>query len=320
MLKRMMGASLPSLLLLAFVGAAEARAPSDPTPVSCSIDGLADYSRTMPFCDLTKQSRSFGSAKSPFDKKCSVGADGWPTQDQFGLIFITETTGPGGIMMDGVYTLRFVGNATLSFPVSTATLLNYTHDPATDVSLAFVQVPKLGNGQLWIGFENTAMKGGAAGAKNISLLQPNCSLDDLEALSPQLLKLLSKFDSLRFMDWTATVLRRTDAAAAAAAALLLPVLRSRATAALHDTPQSHPVVPAFRLAEALIGYPPRHCRHVPRPVKCRPPPLLALARVQCQPTIPQQRARAVLRFWLAPGPGKTAAWMLSAGRRPAHEL
>ena len=40
--------------------------------------------------------------------------------------------------------------------------------------------------------------------KNISLLQPGCSLDDLYALSPELLTLVSKFDSLRFMDWTAT--------------------------------------------------------------------------------------------------------------------
>lgn len=183
---------------------AVARAPSDPTPVSCSIDGLADYSRTMPFCNLAKQARPFGSARSPYDNNCTVGKDGWPTQDQFGLVFITETTGPGGIMMDGIYTLRFIGNATLSNPVSTWTLQNYTHDPATDVTLAYIEVPKAGNGQLWIGFRDAVMKGGVPGGKNISLLQPGCSMDDLHALSPSLLKLVGKFDSLRFMDWTAT--------------------------------------------------------------------------------------------------------------------
>ena len=31
-----------------------------------------------------------------------------------------------------------------------------------------------------------------------------CALDDLHALSPRLLQLVGKFDSLRFMDWTAT--------------------------------------------------------------------------------------------------------------------
>jgi hypothetical protein len=100
------------------------------------------------------------------------------------------------------YTLRFIGNATLSFPVSTATLVDYTHDPVTDVTVAHVEVPKDGNGQLWIGFENAVMKGGVAGGKNVSLLQPGCTADD--EFSPRLLTLLSKFDSLRFMDWVHT--------------------------------------------------------------------------------------------------------------------
>ena len=198
----MLAARLAGLLLL--TSHAVARAPSDPTPVSCSIDGLADYSRTMPFCDLAKQARPFGSAQSPYDGNCTIDKDGWPTQDQFGLVFITETTGPGGIMMDGTYTLRFIGNATLSSRLSTWTLLNYTHDPATDVTLAYIQVPKAGNGVLWISFRDAVMKGGVPGGKNISLLQPGCALDDLHALSPSLLKLVGKFDSLRFMDWTTT--------------------------------------------------------------------------------------------------------------------
>ena len=73
--------------------------------------------------------------------------------------------------MDGIYTLRFLGNATISFPVSTATLLNYSHNAATDVTLAYINVPKAGNGQLWLGFEDAHMTGGVAGGKNISLLQ-----------------------------------------------------------------------------------------------------------------------------------------------------
>ena len=100
--------------------------------------------------------------------------------------------------------LRFIGNATLSNPVSDWTLLNYTHDAVSDITLAYIQVPKAGNGQLWIGFTDARMKGGVPGGKNISLLQPGCALDDLHALSPRLLQLVGKFDSLRFMDWTAT--------------------------------------------------------------------------------------------------------------------
>jgi hypothetical protein len=183
------------------------RQPSDPSPVSCSIDGLSDYTRTMPFCDLMKQTRIFGSASAPYDGNCSVGADGWPTQENFGLVFITETSNvppPGGMLMNGTYTLLFFGNATLSFPTSSASLLNQSYDASTGWTLAYVVVPYLGNGQLWIGWTGSVMLGGAVGAKNVSLLQPGCSVSDIGAVTPALLQLVSRFDSLRFMDWAAT--------------------------------------------------------------------------------------------------------------------
>ena len=174
-----MGVPTAAAAALALLGVcAEARAPSDPTPVSCSIDGLADYSRTQPFCDLAKQARSFGSAKSPYDDNCTIDKDGWPTQDQFGLVFITESTGKGGIMMDGVYTLRFIGNATLSAADSTFTLLNQSHEADTDISIAYIEVPKNGNGQLWIGFTDALMQGGVPGGEITSSPahhdQPDC--------------------------------------------------------------------------------------------------------------------------------------------------
>ena len=89
----------------------------------------------MPFCDQMKQARSFGGAQSPWDGNCIVGADGWPTQNAFGLIFITETTGVGGIEMDGIYTLRFLGNATIIFAPAAGSqpmVLNSTHDAARE--------------------------------------------------------------------------------------------------------------------------------------------------------------------------------------------
>lgn len=181
---------------------AVARTPSDPSPVSCSIDGLADYSRSMPFCDLMKQTRPFGSAHAPYDGNCTVGADGYPTQSDFGLVFVTLPTGapPDGVLIDGVYTLTFVGNASLSFPVSSVTLLNQTFDGAT--STAFFSVPPLaGSGNVWVSWTGASVSG-EPGAKNITLLQPGC--DDAGALSPALVSLTSRFDSLRFMDWAST--------------------------------------------------------------------------------------------------------------------
>ena len=199
---------LPLLLALSNLAPpASARAPSDPSPVSCSIDGLADYSRTLHFCDLMRQTRPFGSAQAPYDRNCTVGADGWPTQADFGLVFVTLPSGapPVGVLIDGVYTLRFVGRvASLSFPVSTVNLLNSSYDAPSDTTLAFLEVPAANNGQLWIGWRGSALASGAPGARNITLLQPGCSLADPLAISPSLLSLVSRFDSLRFMDLLAT--------------------------------------------------------------------------------------------------------------------
>jgi hypothetical protein len=182
-----------------------ARTPSDLSPVSCSIDGIADYSRTLPFCDLTRQTRIFGSAQAPYDGNCSVDSDGWPTQSQFGLVFITLPAGapPVGVLIDGIYTLLFEGNASLTFPASVATLINQTFDGV--YTTAFVNVPFVNSGQLWIGWQGATMMGGTVvGAKNISLLQPGCSVNDIFALSPNFVSLTSRFDSLRFMDWAHT--------------------------------------------------------------------------------------------------------------------
>ena len=73
-------------LALLVIEISHSRVPSDLTPVSCSIDGIADFDRTLPFCDLMKQARAFGSSQSPYDGNCSVSADGWPNQSQFGVI------------------------------------------------------------------------------------------------------------------------------------------------------------------------------------------------------------------------------------------
>ena len=110
------------------------------------------------------------------------------------------------MQMNGTYALSFFGNATLSFPVSTVTLESQAYDPATGVTQATLSVPTTTNGQLWIGFRGATMLGGAAGAKNVSLLQPGCSPGGgpASAFTPALLAMVSRFDSLRFMDWAAT--------------------------------------------------------------------------------------------------------------------
>lgn len=95
--------------------------------------------------------------------------------------------------MNGTYLLSFYGNASLSFPVSTATLVSQVYDSTSGITEAAVYVPTTTNGQLWIGFRDAAMLGGAPGAKNISLLQPGCSADSgPNSFNPALLALVSR--------------------------------------------------------------------------------------------------------------------------------
>ena len=198
-------------LCLVLLGAALARAPSDPHPVSCSIDGLADYTHTMPFVNLVKQSRPPGSARSPYDNNCTVDASGWPTQD-FGLVLITDDSGPPppagtGVLMAGVYTVAATGNASLAFPVSSAHVLNCTYTPApANRLLCYVNVTASGN--LWVGFENTqrdpSTPAAGAGLSDVAVLQPGYGLERASDFTDPFLALVSRFDSLRFMDWRNT--------------------------------------------------------------------------------------------------------------------
>ena len=198
-------------LCLALLTAAHARTPSDLHPVSTSIDGLADYTHTMPFVNLVKQSRPPGSARSPYDNNCSVDAAGWPTQD-FGLVLITDDASPPppqgtGVLMEGIYLISATGNASLIFPGTTGYLLNCSYSPSpANKLLCFYNVTASGN--FWVGFELTqrdpANPSSGGGLVDVVVLQPGYGLDRADDFTDALLTLVSRFDSLRFMDWRST--------------------------------------------------------------------------------------------------------------------
>jgi hypothetical protein len=83
--------------------------------IGANIDGVADYSYTLSFIDIVKQSRSWGSYQSPWDGNCSAGADGWPNQTDFGNVFLTlgSTGDPTQPTSNGTWLVRFTGNATI---------------------------------------------------------------------------------------------------------------------------------------------------------------------------------------------------------------
>ena len=83
--------------------------------VGANVDGVADYSYTLPFVDLTRQSRAWGSEGAPWDGNCTTGSDGWPTQMSFGNVWLSFPSPPLDAYMPssvGNYTLVFTGQAT----------------------------------------------------------------------------------------------------------------------------------------------------------------------------------------------------------------
>lgn len=184
-----------------------ARIPSDPAPVSTSIDGLADYDRTMPFVNLMKSSRPFGSAQSPYDNNCTVDGQGWPTQDSFGVVLLTQDPGPPptGVTINGTYSVYAQGNAFVTEVLGNGVILNSTYDPTMNRLTVFFDILQGGSGLVWLAFRNASRGPGLGpGLTNVSVLQPGYGYDRVNDFTDPFLTLLSRFDSLRFMDWLST--------------------------------------------------------------------------------------------------------------------
>ena len=174
------------------------------------MGGVADYDFTLPFVDVMRQARPWGSAAAPWDGNCSTGPDGWPSQGDFGTVFVTF---PGNVdaphpTVEGRWLLAFTGQATLALGSGFhPTVEDEAYDPASDTTtLTLVLAPQTAAdcNCIMFGFANASTRAGGAGLKGIRLLQPGYSLDQAAGFSTPLLSLLGRFDVLRFMDWAAT--------------------------------------------------------------------------------------------------------------------
>lgn len=169
-------------------------------PLGANIDGVVDYSFTLALVDVVKQARAWGSAQSPWDGNCSVGADGWPAQPSFGNVFITA--GAAGPVLAGAYAMSFTGNASV-VPANGASATNQVYDAATDSTTATLVLAPNACNCLMFGFEGASTRAGP-GIKDLRILQPGYALDGNDTFSRPLLALLGRADVLRFMDWGRT--------------------------------------------------------------------------------------------------------------------
>lgn len=225
-------------LLAALACAARAQQPNNNAmPIGANIDGIADYSWTLAFVDVTKQSRIWGSASAPWDNNCTVGADGWPSQPDFGNVFVTLQAGPFPApahaypSSEGTWLLAFTGQATIlpSGVMKGATVQGQAYDSASDTSTASLVIPTPDADScncIMLSFINASTRAGGPGLKDVKLLQPGYTLAQADDFSTPLLSLLARFNVLRFMDWVRSQL--------ACARFLLPRQRKNAPAISHS--------------------------------------------------------------------------------------
>lgn len=163
--------------------------------IGANMPGIVYYGRSQPYVDLVKQAHRWGTPINPGDGNATIDpVTGWPTED-FSVIFAAA-----GIDLGGAYSLYAKGNADVSlFENATGYITNKTYDLTTNTLTAVVNV--LENVTI---FSLTFLNTTGPGLQNISLLQPGFNLTSKSNITDLLAVHLSRFNIIRFMDWTST--------------------------------------------------------------------------------------------------------------------
>jgi hypothetical protein len=164
-------------------------------PIAANFVGLRDWIRAFPYVNLIKQARPWGSVEKPWDANATFDPKtGWPTQD-FGVVLATDY-----VDMAGKYLFYAKGNAHISLGGDhNSYITNQTYDAATNTLIAFINIAQ-GTTQLMLIFQNTT----GPGLQDIAVLQPGYDLTAKSNITKLMLAHISRFQLLRFMDWTGT--------------------------------------------------------------------------------------------------------------------
>ena len=164
-------------------------------PLGSNIDALRDWSRSLPYVNLIRQTRGWGSADTPWIGNATFDpVTGWPISD-FGVQVASVA-----VDMGGTYFFHANGNADIYLiGGSKESVQNKTYDPITNTLTALIIVHE-GAEDITLSFRNTT----GPGLQNISILQPGYDLSAESNITNLTLAHLSRFSVLRFMDWTNT--------------------------------------------------------------------------------------------------------------------
>lgn len=164
-------------------------------PIGVNMDGLVDWSGSLPYVDLVRQSRPWGPPLTPWDSNATFDpVTGWPTSD-FGMCLVSEAYDIGGR-----YLLTAKGNADVKMTIRfEGHIENKTYNSSTNTLSAIVFILQ-NTSDMGISFTNTS----GPGLQDISLLQIGYNASGKQDITKLILAHLSRFSIIRFMDWTDT--------------------------------------------------------------------------------------------------------------------
>ena len=164
-------------------------------PIRTNMDGLVDWSLSLPYVNLVRQARDWGPPDAPwFGNTTFDPQTGWPTSD-FGMCIASN-----GYDIGGRYLLYAKGNADVKTTIRfEGHIENKTYDPSTNILSAIVFIFQ-NTTDMMISFTNTT----GPGLQDITLLQIGYNLTSKSDITNLMLAHLSRFSIIRFMDWTDT--------------------------------------------------------------------------------------------------------------------
>jgi hypothetical protein len=173
----------------------------NPNLIGINIDPPLDWEENRLYADIMKTSRSFTSYQST--SAVPLDANEWPTQD-FSFIAFDQMAN-----MNGTYTLKFNGSASVSMNGSPVTV---SYDSTTNTSTGTFSIATNATTSMSFDFASTVNANGDStntGVTNITLMRPlspgaTQSYPSSTRFNNPLLLEISKFSVIRFMDFLAT--------------------------------------------------------------------------------------------------------------------
>ena len=206
---------IPFLIVdLMFACFTQARAQS--VDIGVNVGSVNDYAAESFFVDAMKQSRHWGTPGTPWDEASNVDALGWPAQDAGVVVLCCVADSAGSSLLAGTYHLSFQGIASVAFTIGgSGSVTGMSYDAATNTSTAQIVVAANGAGtSLILSFTATQRTAAAAvgsGVTDVTLIRPQTAPNGKlwwktpgQVFTTPFLNLLSRFSTLRFMDFTAT--------------------------------------------------------------------------------------------------------------------